>query len=351
MSAQVPLNAHPAAGSRAVAVWLLVCAVFVFAMVVLGGVTRLTRSGLSIVEWAPIVGTIPPLDAAAWDATFDKYKNTPEYREVNTGMSLDEFKSIFWIEYAHRLLGRAIGFVFLIPFLYFLARRRLDARLASKLGGVLVLGALQGALGWYMVASGLVDVPRVSPYRLTAHLGLAVAIYGALLWIALDLLMPAPAAPMGTRPLARTGIVVVTLVSSTILAGGFVAGTHAGFVFNTFPLMDGAFVPAGLYALEPWWTNWFENVAAVQFHHRLLAYVSLVAVIVLWWKARRAVVPAASRAAIRTLAGIGMLQVMLGIATVVLVVPIPLAAAHQAGAMALFSAALVAAHLLRRRSY
>lgn len=329
---------------RAVIVWLIVCCTLVFAMVVLGGVTRLTRSGLSIVEWQPIVGTLPPLTDAQWEATFAKYRQTPEYLKVNLGMSLAEFKSIFWVEYAHRLLGRTIGLAFLLPFLYFLARRRIERRLAPKLVALFVLGGLQGALGWYMVASGLVDNPHVSPYRLTAHLGLAVLIYGYMLWIVFDLARGAPAAGMDSG-VRRYAWVYTALVFVMILSGGFVAGTRAGFAFNTFPLMNGAWVPPGALALEPWWRNPFENVATVQFDHRLIAYMLIAAGIGLWLAVRRRAA-GAQTAATLLLAALA-LQVLLGITTLLWVVPIPLAAAHQAGALIVFSAALYLAHALR----
>jgi len=189
----IPMSSTPAPDARSaaqVATWLLACCALLFCMVVVGGVTRLTRSGLSIVEWQPIVGAIPPLNQAQWQETFDKYRKTPEYEKVNRGMSLEEFKGIFWWEYFHRLLGRLIGLAFLLPYLYFLARRRIHGTLAWKLAGIFVLGGLQGGMGWYMVQSGLVDDPRVSHYRLTAHLGLAFVIFAAMFWVALDLLAP-----------------------------------------------------------------------------------------------------------------------------------------------------------------
>ena len=329
---------------RAIALWLLVCCALIFAMVVLGGVTRLTRSGLSIVEWQPIAGALPPLTETQWEDVFAKYRETPEYRKVNVGMSLGEFKSIFWVEYAHRLLGRAIGLVFLLPFLYFLARRQIERQLVPKLVTLFVLGGLQGALGWYMVASGLVDNPHVSPYRLTAHLGLAVLIYGYMFWIALGLLRAAPTTTgdAGTR---RYAWALAALVFVMILSGGFVAGTRAGFAFNTFPLMNGAWFPPGIAALDPWWRNLFENVATVQLDHRLLAYVLIVTTFALWWAVRRRA--PAGRPAANMLLAILALQVALGISTLLWVVPIPLAAAHQAGALMVYTAALYLVHTLR----
>jgi len=321
-------------------------------MVVVGGVTRLTHSGLSIVEWQPLVGTLPPLDDAQWQETFDKYKLTPEYREVNKGMSLAEFKGIFWWEYYHRLLGRLIGVAFLLPYLWFLARRRIPAGYAGRLAGIFVLGGLQGAMGWYMVKSGLVDDPRVSQFRLTAHLGLAFLIFAAMLWTALSLLR-APAAPSSptVQALGRRALWLSLLVFVMVLTGGFVAGIRAGFAYNTWPLMNGRLVPPELFMLEPWWKNFFWNMATVQFQHRLVAYALAVAIPWLWWRivtAPEAPV-SARRGAHALLVAIGV-QVALGIATLLLVVPLPLAAAHQAGAVVVLAAALNVAHALRLRA-
>lgn len=333
--------------NRRIALWLLACCALVFIMVVLGGVTRLTRSGLSIVEWDPIMGAIPPLTQTQWDATFDQYKQTPEYRKVNTGMSLSEFKSIFWVEYAHRLFGRSIGLAFFLPFLYFLIKGSIGRPLVPRLVTMFVLGGLQGALGWYMVRSGLVDEPRVSPYRLTAHLALAVVIYSYIFWTALGLLFPA-GAKAGVRPLRRFGLAVTGLIFAMILSGGFVAGNKAGFAFNTFPLMNGRFVPEGLYALQPWWTNLFENIATVQFNHRLIAYLLLLAIPAYWYAAQRLALPNRVRYALHALLAMLAIQVALGIATLLFIVPVPLAAAHQAGALVLLTLALFVNHGLRR---
>jgi cytochrome c oxidase assembly protein subunit 15 len=345
-------TAAPASTHRPVALWLLACCALVFCMVVVGGVTRLTHSGLSIVEWQPLVGTLPPLDDAQWQETFDKYKLTPEYREVNRGMSLVEFKGIFWWEYYHRLLGRLIGVAFLLPYLWFLARRRIPPGYAGRLAGIFVLGGLQGAMGWYMVKSGLVDDPRVSQFRLTAHLGLAFLIFAAMLWTALSLLR-APAAPSSpaVQALGRRALWVSLLVFVMVLTGGFVAGIRAGFAYNTWPLMNGQLVPPELFMLEPWWKNFFWNMATVQFQHRLVAYALAVAIPWLWWRivSTPEAPAAARRGAHALLVAIGA-QVALGIATLLLVVPLPLAAAHQAGAVFVLAAALNLAHALRRRA-
>jgi cytochrome c oxidase assembly protein subunit 15 len=343
---QAPAAIMAATGLRAVAVWLLVCCGMIFVMVVIGGITRLTLSGLSITEWQPVTGILPPLSAAAWAAEFEKYQHIPQYRLLNSGMSLAEFKTIYLWEYVHRLWGRLIGVAFALPFLYFLARRRLPHRLLAPLGGILLLGFAQGALGWYMVESGLADRVEVSQYRLVAHLALALAIYGVTLRIALGLLLDAPrASPAAIWRRAAEG--VIALVSLTIVAGGFVAGLDAGLVYNSFPLMDGQFVPAGYAQLQPFMRNWFENIAAVQFDHRLLAMTTAAAVLLLWVVGSRTL-PRQARLALHGLLAAAALQFALGVSTLLLVVPIPLAAAHQAGAVLLLTAAIVLRHSLRR---
>jgi cytochrome c oxidase assembly protein subunit 15 len=335
--------------SRSIALWLLAVAALVFAMVIVGGVTRLTRSGLSIVEWNPVMGVIPPLTEPQWSAEFDKYKQTPEYKQVNADMTVEAFKEIFYVEWTHRLLGRLIGFVFLLPLVYFAVRRRIDRALTRKLAGVFILGGLQGALGWFMVKSGLVDVPRVSPYRLTAHLALAVVIYAYLLWIALDLLHPKT---QNANPaLRRAGWGISALVFLTMLAGGFVAGTKAGFAFNTWPLMYGQLVPDGILAMQPWWANLFENIPTVQFDHRMLAYSVIVAVAGYAWFGLRERISREARVGFVLLPIAALAQLLLGIATVLHAVPIALGAAHQAGALILFTVALYLNHALRTKSY
>ena len=317
-------------------------------MVVVGGVTRLTHSGLSMTEWKPLVGAVPPLSQTEWEDVFFKYQATPEYRHVNKGMSLDEFKGIFWWEYFHRLLGRAIGIVFLLPFLYFLLRRSITGPLALKLAGIFVLGGLQGAMGWYMVKSGLVDDPRVSQYRLTAHLGIALLIYASMLWTALELLKPARGATDDPRQrLGRYALALAALIFLMSLSGGFVAGIRAGFVYNTFPLMNGHFVPPEILMLEPWWLNLFNNMATVQFNHRLIAWLLVLLVPAFWLTARRVPLPPRARFANHLFLGMLALQVMLGISTLLLMVPVPLAAAHQGGAVLLLTAALWAGHEIR----
>jgi cytochrome c oxidase assembly protein subunit 15 len=315
-------------------------------MVVVGGITRLTHSGLSIVEWQPIVGALPPLDDNAWQETFRKYQETPQFRQVNPDMDLAGFKRIFWWEYVHRLLGRLIGAAFLAPLLWFAARGRISRELTWKLAGIFVLGGLQGAMGWYMVQSGLVDDPRVSQYRLAAHLALALAIYAAMLWIALGLLFPrATVAP--PRALRRFAVCLVALVFAMALSGAFVAGIRAGLAYNTFPLMNGHLVPPGIFMIEPWYLNFFNNIATVQFDHRVIAWLLAILVPWFWVRVRRAPVPPRARiAADLLLAALG-LQIALGITTLLNTVPIPLAAAHQAGALLVLTAAVLALHSLR----
>ncbi len=328
-----------------VAMWLLACCAMVFAMVIVGGVTRLTHSGLSIVEWQPIVGAIPPLSTEQWNETFLKYQQTPEYKLVNHGMSLAEFQRIFWWEYAHRLLGRLIGVVFALPLIYFAFTRRIARDLIPWLTIIFVLGGVQGALGWYMVKSGLVDDPRVSQYRLTAHLGLAVLIYGAMLWTALDLLWGRAESP--ARGLRRLAIWLRGLVFLMIISGGFVAGIHAGLAYNTFPSMNGQVVPPEIFAIDPWYLNFFNNPATVQFDHRAIAWLLALLVPLLWWKSRRADLMPRSRLLVSALLAMLVVQIALGISTLLLVVPLPLAALHQAGALMLFTLALAASHEMR----
>lgn len=330
---------------RAVALWLLACCALVFAMVVVGGVTRLTHSGLSIVEWQPIVGTLPPLTGAQWEETFAKYRQTPEFRLRNHDMTVEGFKGIFWWEYFHRLLGRLIGVAFFLPFAYFLARRAVTGALAWKLAGIFVLGGLQGALGWYMVKSGLVDDPRVSSLRLAAHLGLAFLIYGAMLWVALGLLFPARAASSDAAR-RRAGL-LTALVLVMVLSGALVAGIRAGYAYNTWPLMNGHFIPPELLMLEPWWANLVNNMATVQFVHRNLALVVALVAVVAWIRVQREPPNARARRWSHALLAVAVAQVALGISTLVLVVPVGLAALHQAGAVLLFTCALGLRHALR----
>ncbi len=348
--AAAPAAQTPSRDDQAVALWLLVCCAMIFAMAVIGAVTRLTESGLSIMEWAPISGTLPPLSEAEWQRVFALYQQIPEYQEINRGMSLDEFRSIFWLEYVHRLWGRLIGVVFLVPLVWFWLRRRLRPGLSRQLWGIFALGALQGGMGWYMVASGFAERTDVSQYRLVAHLLLACAIYIYTLMIALGLLAPVrPGVAAGRGVKLRLGLIgLILLLVVTIASGGFVAGLNAGFIYNTFPLMDGRMVPADYDALSPWSANLFENVAAVQFNHRVLAIATLIAAVVLWAVSRAIAMTAEARRTMTLLAAVAALQVALGISALLLVVPVWLGALHQAGALTLLTVAICALHALRR---
>ena len=321
----------------------------VFAILVVGGVTRLTHSGLSIVEWQPIVGVIPPLDQAEWDETFEKYKKTPEYQQVNHQMTLDEFKGIFFWEYWHRVLGRLIGVVFLLPFLYFWLRGKIEPSLVPKLLGIFILGGLQGAMGWYMVKSGLVDDPRVSHYRLTAHLSLAFLIFVAMFWVALGLLAERArsAHEAGVRQLQRTGFWLAILVGYMVVTGGLVAGIRAGKAYNTFPLMNGHLLPPESFILDPWYLNFFNNMALVQFDHRFGAWLLAFLLPWFWWKIRSAAVSSTARLVATLLLVVLFVQIGLGIATLLLAVPVGLGAAHQGGAMVVLGLLLWLNHELR----
>lgn len=335
---------------RAVAWWLFACCAMVFITMVVGGVTRLTHSGLSIVEWKPLIGALPPLSEAHWLELFHKYQQTPEFQKVNHDMTLDGFKFIFWWEWAHRLSGRLIGVVFLLPYLYFLFRGYLKGALAGKVFGFFILGGLQGAMGWYMVKSGLVDDPRVSQYRLAAHLGLAFLLFGLMWWTGLGMLQPrdariaaSPAPTLGTR---RLGNWLVALVFIMVLSGALVAGIRAGLAYNTFPLMNGHFLPPESFVVEPWWLNFFTNMALVQFDHRLIAWALMGLIPWLAWRIAQET-PAARTPALLLVLWLAV-QVTLGIATLLLQVPVALGAAHQAGAMVLFGLLLWAVHAHRR---
>ena len=337
--------AHASTADRRVAAWLLVCCGLVFAMVVLGGVTRLSGSGLSIVDWRPVTGLLPPLGEEDWQLEFEKYQSSPQYRKVNAHMSVQDFKGIYRLEYLHRLLGRLIGIVFIVPFAVFVWRGYIVKRHFRRYLLMFILGGLQGALGWYMVKSGLVDNPRVSQYRLTAHLIAAFGIYAYMLWVALSLLYPTDS---GRRhPWFGRSAAVTALVSVTVVSGGFVAGLRAGKVYNTFPMMGDHWIPPGLLAMSPPWRNFFENLATVQFDHRILALTTFAVIVVVWATARRAALPARARLAVTALLHTAGLQVALGIATLLLSAPLVLAAGHQAVAMLLFTVVLYLCHSLR----
>ncbi|MBF0368808.1 MAG: COX15/CtaA family protein [Magnetococcales bacterium] len=333
---------------RHIAIWLFISCGLVFAMVVLGGVTRLTGSGLSMVNWAPIMGWLPPMTHEAWMETFAAYQLSPEYQKINTGMDLEGFKGIFWLEFLHRLLGRTIGLVFLLPFLFFWLTKRIPAGLTPQLLIMFVLGGLQGVLGWYMVKSGLVHDPHVSQYRLTAHLGAALVIHAYMFWVALGLWFQGDAASEGEDNagggMRVVAIFMALLIFITALSGGFVAGLDAGLVYNTFPLMDGDWMPADYHALEPMMLNFFENPAAVQWDHRVLAMLTALGVLGLWLIGWLLEFEGRLRLGLNLMLAVVGIQVILGITTLIFYVPIPLASAHQAGAVVLFTLALFNAH-------
>ena len=336
---------------RAVAVWLLVMAVLVFAMVMVGGATRLTGSGLSITEWQPIMGVIPPLSEADWKVAFDKYRQIPQYQLVNRGMSLDAFKTIFWWEWGHRFLGRLLGVAFLVPLIYFIATGAVRGRRMFGMLALFVLGGLQGVLGWYMVQSGLVERTDVSQYRLAAHLTFACVLFVALLWAALSV-WRAERQTIYLRTLAVGSatlsalIVLATLVQ--IFLGAIVAGLKAGLTYNTWPLMDGRFIPPGLLDMTPLWHNFFENHATAQFTHRLGAYAL---VLLVSWHALRVWRTADGnwlRRSALLLALLVLAQAALGVWTLLAVVPFSLALAHQGLAVMVLAAAVWHAHLTLR---
>jgi len=335
---------------RQVARWLMLCAVVIFAMILLGGATRLTNSGLSIVEWKPLMGAIPPLTEHDWQEAFHKYQQFPEYQKVNHGMSVHEFKVIFMYEYLHRLLGRFIGVLFALPMLYFAVRGRLRPGLTPKLVILFFMGGLQGLLGWYMVKSGLVDNPRVSQYRLTAHLGVAVAIYAYMVWLVFDLLLARESHTGSVRkPYASWSLVLVALVYLMILSGGLVAGTDAGFAYPTWPLMGDSFIPRGLYATSPAWLAMFEDITTIQFNHRMFAYVLFVVLTASAVLVYRSATQGYGRLAAVLLVLALCLQVILGISTLLLHVPVVLGTAHQGGAVLLLTAALFLSHVQLRQ--
>ncbi|OJX51680.1 MULTISPECIES: COX15/CtaA family protein [unclassified Devosia] len=326
---------------KPVRVWLYVLALMVLVMVVVGGLTRLTESGLSITEWKPITGIIPPLSEADWQHEFELYQQIPQYQVLNQGMTLDEFKFIFFWEWFHRAWGRLIGVVFAVPFLVFLVQRRFTWNLAAPLGGLFILGGLQGALGWWMVTSGLTELTSVSQYRLAAHLTAALLLFMALVWVARRL---TPGRTIADAQDRASALILLLLVIIQIGAGAFVAGLDAGMGYNTWPLMDGALVPDGLGAMEPWWKNLFENALTVQFIHRTIAYVIVLyaGALWLWHRGQGGWLP--------RIALLVLLQVVLGIGTLVMQVPLSLALGHQALAFMLAGAIVAWLADMRPRS-
>ena len=347
MSQAIADSTQSVAGNlRGVRVWLVIVAAMIVAMILVGGATRLTESGLSIVEWKPVTGALPPLSAQAWNEAFEAYKTIPQYQQVNRGMTLDEFKTIFWWEWSHRLLGRTIGIVFLLPFLYFLWRGGLPSKLKPRLWLIFALGGAQGAVGWWMVASGLSGRTEVSQYRLAVHLMLAFAIYALIVWTLLRLTdRERSAAPKPLRWLVNATAVIVAL---QLYFGALVAGLRAGRAYNTWPAIDGAFSPsaARLFFEAPWWRNFFDNVLTVQFTHRSLAYLLLVMTLVHLAHAVRMRADGVVVRGALLIAAATILQAALGILTLLYLVPIDLALAHQAGAILVLTLVLLQAERL-----
>lgn len=346
-------SGKPNPGSNsAVRGWLVIIALLVALTAVIGAATRLTGSGLSITEWAPIMGLVPPLTEAQWLEAFEKYKAIPQYTRVNRGMSLDAFRSIYWWEWGHRVIGRVIGVAFLVPFVVLCLRGHIPRSLAPRLILLFLLGGLQGAVGWYMVRSGLVDRVDVSPYRLALHLGLAVAIFALIVWTVLELAVDQHRRDIDTLTATdrRLAHLLPVLIYLQVLLGALVAGLKAGVTYNTWPLMDGALVPNGLLAQTPWWVNLFENVGLVQFNHRLLAYVIAGMACVHAIGVGRRADDARVRRSAGYLATAVLAQGALGIWTLLAWVPLGLGIAHQAGALVVTAVAIWHLFNVRRAS-
>ncbi|KAL6554726.1 Cytochrome c oxidase assembly protein cox15 [Orobanche hederae] len=353
------VTAEPHA-QKAVGIWLFVSAAWVFSIVILGGVTRLTRSGLSMTDWK-FTGRLPPLSDDEWLIEFENYKQSPEYKRINKRMNLNEFKSIYWMEYVHRMWGRALGIMFALPFSYFLRKGYITLQLGLRLSGLFALGAGQGLIGWWMVKSGLEEPiseyaePRVSPYRLAAHLTSAFVIYTGLFWTALSVVMPEPPAEsvawvQGAAKVKRLVLPVSILVGITAVSGAFVAGNDAGRSFNTFPKMGDTWIPEDVFTMKPLIRNFFENTATVQLDHRILATATFFSIGGLWWSTRKHDIHPAIRSLIGSTVGMAALQVTLGISTLLSYVPVSLGTAHQAGALTLLTLMILLNHTLRRPS-
>ena len=336
--------------NKQIVLWLFGGCFLVFAMVVVGGITRLTHSGLSITEWNVLMGSIPPLNERDWQIAFEKYRQFPEFQKVNFDMGLSEFKSIFWWEFMHRLIGRLIGIVFIVPFLYFLLKGKLSRPLAWKLAGVFVLGGFQGFLGWFMVASGLVDNPHVSHYRLAAHLITAFLTFAYILWLALDILYPAKGGANTPQRIGRLSSLILITVIVQIIYGAFVAGLKAGLIYNTFPKMGDSWIPDAVTAMEPGWKNVLENMAGVQFVHRCIAWLLVILVSILVYVSRKDKLSGTQKNGVNLLAGMLVVQFTLGVLTVMNAVPLLLGALHQMGAFFLFTTALFFHHQTRNKS-
>jgi cytochrome c oxidase assembly protein subunit 15 len=341
--------ANPRQHNHVLRAWLLAVAALMVVTLLVGGTTRLTESGLSIVEWKPVTGVLPPLDEASWQAEFDKYKTIPQYRERNRGMTLDEFKTIYWWEWSHRLLARLAGAAFLLPFLWFLWRGWVEPPLRARLWAIFGLGGALGMVGWWMVASGLVDRVSVAPYRLGFHLTLACVVYAAILWTAQGLCARDPQFVPPRIRASAIGLLMLVLVQ--IYLGALVAGLRAGLAYNTWPLIDGAFVPEAsrLFLIEPAWRNFFENVLTVQFDHRMVAYLLLLCALLHAADAVRAVKRGPAVAGALAFAVAVTLQAALGIVALIYQAPLALALMHQTMAIAVLTIAVLHLERLGRR--
>jgi heme a synthase len=373
MVALSTVSARPASRTQAVAIWLFIVALLIAAMVTLGGLTRLTGSGLSITEWHPVTGVVPPLSDGAWQTEFAKYQRIPQFRLENPHMDVAAFQAIYWWEWSHRLLGRLLGFVFLLPFLYFAATGAIARADFPRMIGLFALGGLQGFVGWWMVESGLETRVSVSQYRLAIHLGVALILFGAIIWTALDYFPPlrqrgrrmarearqTERAPSVTRltsrdtslvngggKLAAWALAFTVLVYLQMLLGALVAGLHAGLIYNTWPSMDGRVFPEHPFFHQPWWVNFGESAGLAQFDHRIGAYIIALSALALWMASRRANIARTSANAVLAVTGF---QIVLGIVTLVSQAPVALAALHQATAVALFASAIWHAQSLSTR--
>jgi cytochrome c oxidase assembly protein subunit 15 len=344
------ISAHQLLQDRLVRGWLVAIAALIAVMVLIGGATRLTESGLSIVEWKPVTGILPPFDQQRWLQAFEAYKTIPQYSQLNAGMSLDEFKTIFWWEWSHRLLGRVIGVAYLLPFLWFLWRGALGPQLRRRLLLIFALGAVQGGVGWWMVVSGLSQRVEVSQYRLATHLVLALLIFAAIVWT-LRRIGERSSAAASSR-LKITSLVLLVLTFVQLYLGALVAGLRAGRIYNTWPDIAGALIPsaAGLFFDTPWWRNFFENTLMVQFEHRMIAYALFVIAVLHAVDAVRSGASGSIISGACWLAGAVALQATLGILTLLNQVPIDLALGHQAMAIAVLTLAVLQAERLARRS-
>jgi cytochrome c oxidase assembly protein subunit 15 len=335
--------------NRPIGIWLLTGCFLIFCMVIIGGITRLTGSGLSITEWNLLMGTIPPMSESEWQIAFDKYKQIPQFHKVNYDFNLEDFKSIFWWEYIHRLLGRIIGMVFIIPFLWFYFKGMFDRKALRKMFFLFLLGGLQGFLGWFMVKSGLTELTSVSHIRLAIHLITAFFTFGFTFYYALEVLMDGK--PIGKVPgFKRLINLLFILVTVQIIYGAFVAGLHAGNIFNSFPLMNGSFIPEGMFFLQPAWENLFSNQVNVQFIHRILAYIITVFALILFFKSRNINTNRVFKNGVNYLFFAVIVQFTLGVFTLLTGVNISLALLHQAGAFFLFSGCVYLIFLIRSRS-